>query len=243
MFLPKVSCILPTGYGNRFVSVAIGCFLTQVYLGEMELVIVDNNDTPLLDADEIEALPETFVYVRSKRMSVADLRNLGTQHATGDVCITWDEDDWSHPNRIAEQVRRLEESGKAVTGWHNILYYDAATGGTFKYFYSPNRPHPPYAIGTSQCYLKSWWEKHPFRNENGVEDRPFSDEAMHWNQLDSLDAGQLCVARVHGNNVIRKNGLLGHHKQFPEVERSAFPQEFFAAIGERNEVPANAAQE
>ena len=41
MFLPKVSCILPTGYGNRFVGVAIGCFLTQVYLGETELVIVD----------------------------------------------------------------------------------------------------------------------------------------------------------------------------------------------------------
>jgi glycosyltransferase involved in cell wall biosynthesis len=232
MFLPKVSCVLPTGYGNKFVGVAIGCFLTQTYLGEMELVIVDNNDTPLLDADEIEALPINFIYVRSKRMPVADLRNLGTQYATGEVCISWDEDDWNRPNRVAEQIRRLEVSGKAVTGWHNVLYYDEATGGTYKYFYSPNRPHPPYSIGMSQCYWKSWWEKHPFRTENGVEDRPFSDDAMHLNQLDSVDAGQLYVARIHSNNTINKQGLLGNHKQFPAVPKSDLPQEFYAVIGE-----------
>lgn len=197
----------------------------------------------MLDADEIEALPETFVYVRSKRMSVADLRNLGTQHATGEVCIMWDEDDWSHPNRIAEQVRRLEVSGKAVTGWHNVLFYDVATGGTYKYFYSPSSSHPSYAMGTSQCFLKSWWKEHPYTGQDIGEDRRFSDEALHRNQLDSVDAGQLCVVRAHGSSLCAKNGLFGYHKQFPAVPKSDLPQEFFAAIGERNEVPANAAQE
>lgn len=223
--LPSVSCILPTGYGHDLVKLAIASFMNQVYFGPLELVIVDNNDVPLLD--ENDELPENFVYVRSKRMGVGALRNLGTQHATGEVCITWDEDDWSHPERVMNQVDRFIDTGKAVTGFHNLLYYDMATGATHKYFYSPGRPHEPYTIGTSQAYLRDWWEKHPFV-DTGIEDRPFNDAALHAGQLDSVDGEQLLVARVHPRNVCPKQ--LGH-KQFPAVERSAFPQEFFAAIG------------
>jgi len=85
-------------------------------------------------------------------------------------------------------------------------------------------------MGTSQCYLKSWWEKHPFPEDQAVEDLGFQQEALHRNQLDSCDPGQLCVARVHSSNVCPKQ--LGA-RQFPAVSREALPKEFYFAIGDR----------
>lgn len=223
---PKVSCILPTGLGDKFVDAAVECFLDQTYEGETELVAVDNSDEPQ------DWLKPLGTYVRSKRMPVGALRNLGIQRATGDVICIWDEDDWHAPDRVVEQVKRLQESGKAVTGWHAVNYYDEATGGTYKYHYSPGRAHEPYAMGASHCFLKSWWLKHPYV-EQGVEDRIFSDEALHAKQLDSCDADQLYVARIHSDNVISKNQYLGRHKQWPAVDRSSFPQGFFAAMARK----------
>lgn len=228
MLVPKVSCILPCGYGEEFIGTALACFGGQVYPGALELVVVDNNETPLLTKKQINKMGKDFVYIRSERLSIGALRNLGTSRATGQVCISWDEDDWCHPNRITAQVNRLITSRKAVTGWHDILYYDTTTGGTYKYRYSPGVNHPPYAMGTSQCYWRDWWEKYPFP-ETGVEDLPFSDNALHRGELDSCDAGQLAVALVHKQNCSRQ-GQLGRHKQWPAVERSAFPPEFFAAV-------------
>src|ERR1700688_3759653 len=116
--LPFVSCILPTGYGEKYVQTAINCFYDQDYAGPIELVIVDNNDVPLTWAESLPGVK----YLRSPRMTVAALRNLGTENAAGEICISWDEDDWYAANRVTEQVKRLTASGKAVTGWHSILY-------------------------------------------------------------------------------------------------------------------------
>jgi glycosyltransferase involved in cell wall biosynthesis len=233
--LPSVSAILPCGYGDKYVGLAVQCFVNQTYQGPLQLVIVDNNT----DDFEVEVeIPDDLndrlavEYVRCERMSVGALRNLGTSHAIGEVCITWDEDDWYHPDRIAAQVKRLQESGKAVTGWHNINFYDMATDRTYKYFYEPtNHSHAPYACGTSQAYLRSWWEKHKF-SETGVEDWPFTQAARDAGQLDSCDAGNLAVARAHKDS---KCPPLFGHKQFPEVPRDSFPPEFFAAIGEKQQ--------
>jgi glycosyltransferase involved in cell wall biosynthesis len=244
--LPSVSCILPCGYGDKYVGTAIQCFFDQTYEGELELVIVDNNDGDIkfgVNAPSNLDQSRVFVkYIRSARKSVGALRNLGTQHATGEICITWDEDDWSHPDRIAQQVKRLQESGKAVTGWHNILYYDTRDGRTYKYFFeSSGRNHPPYAMGTSQCYLKSWWKKHPFP-ETGVEDYAFQLAALHAGQLDSCDAEQLCVARAHDGSACPPQL---RSKQFPQVSRELFPQEFFDAVErkEATQIPLNSGNE
>ena len=162
-------------------------------------------------------------------MAVGALRNLGTQHATGDICITWDEDDYSAANRVQAQVDRLTGSGKSVTGWHNVLFYDTEDGQCFKYHYAPIRPdHEPYACGTSQCYLKSWWNRHPFPN-TGVEDYYFQLEARQLNQLDSCDAEQLCVARAHSDSQCPISSYIGR-PQFPKVDSNTLPPDFFSAI-------------
>jgi glycosyltransferase involved in cell wall biosynthesis len=111
--LPKVSCILPTGYGQQYVKTAIQCFLDQTYEGELELVVVDNNQEPVKNV-----LPndDRIKYVAcGQGKSVGYLRNLGISHSSGDVICIWDEDDWHSADRVAEQVKRLQLSGFSTT--------------------------------------------------------------------------------------------------------------------------------
>ena len=226
---PRVSCILPTGYGDKYVPLAIQCFLNQRYEGERELIIVDNNDAEISFGCEIPADESRIAvqYFRCPRMSVGALRNFGTERATGEICISWDEDDFYSADRIAFQVNRLLETGKSVTGFHNLLYYDMRDGRAWKYFYEPRGNHQPYAPGGSQCYLKSWWESHRFE-ETGVEDLPFTTVALHANALDSTDCGSMYVARMHGNNIIPKQ-IAG--RQWQQISPDDLPEEFRHAIG------------
>lgn len=227
--LPSVSCIMPCGYGDKYVAVAIECFMRQNYAAPLELVVVDDNDPghtiehvlPTADTEGQDAIS----YLQCERTSVGSLRNIGSQVARGEVLISWDEDDWSHPDRVASQVERLRTSGKAVTGWHSILFYDTSTNFCYKYHFA-NHPHPPYACGTSHCYTKAWWTNHPYP-ETGIEDYQFQKTAADHGQLDSTDADQLCVVRAHKDSKCPPQ-FVG--RQWSQVERSLLPHEFFIAI-------------
>jgi glycosyltransferase involved in cell wall biosynthesis len=223
--LPKVSGILPVGYGDTYFRVAAAAFLASTYEGELELIILDNNEQPI---ESLIPDDPRVKYYHCDRMPVGALRNLGTSSATGDICITIDEDDWSHPERVGEQVGRLIGTGKQVTGFHSIYYFDMSNSGTYKYWFEPNRPHVPYACGSSQCYKRSWWDKHKFP-ETGIEDYAFQGEALAANELDSVDGAELLVARAHDSSVCHPTQL-GTHRQFPVVPKEELPAEFYAAI-------------
>jgi glycosyltransferase involved in cell wall biosynthesis len=226
---------MPTCFGEKYIDTALGCFMEQDY-DDLELVIVDNNAAPV-DYTGWKVEPDFVKIIRTTRKPVGHLRNEGIRAASGEVICIWDEDDWYAPNRVAEQVSRLCLTGKQVTGWHSVLYWDEATGGTFKYECVPSDVGR-YAIGMSHCFRRAWWEKHPYV-EQGVEDKIFSDEALrHW-ELDSVDAGQLYVGRVHGANAVRKNNYLGKHKQWPRVEREALPEQFFDAMSAEKAQPGH----
>ena len=216
---------MPVGAGERFYPVAAASFLSQTYAGELELVVIDNSDTAITNLPDDPRIK----YHRSDRLSVGALRNLGTSLSTGEVCVSIDEDDWSHPDRVATQVERLQSTGKAVTGFHSILYFEISNGNTYRYHYDRSgRPHIPYACGSSQCYLRSWWDTHKFP-ESGIEDFAFQQEALHANQLDSTDGAQLLVARAHDDSECYPRQL-GIHQQFPSVAKDELPPEFYAAL-------------
>lgn len=230
--LPKVSGLLPVGYGDKYFRVAADAFLASTYEGELELIILDNNETPL-DPSLIPDDPRVKYYP-SERKPIGALRNLAASYATGDICISLDEDDWSHPERVSQQVGRLLGTGKAVTGFHSIYYFNESDRSTYKYWYEPKtRNHPPYACGSSQCYWKSWWEKHKYP-ETGTEDYPFQLAALHANQLDSVDGAELLIARAHAGSLSFPIQL-GKHRQFPAVPKDELPKEFYIAIAPKVE--------
>lgn len=238
MNLPSVTCVMPCGYGSRYVQLALDCFRSQTYEGPMELIVLDNNVVGNTIEFLMPHLDDRIKYVKCSPMPIGALRNLGNSYGTGEVIINWDEDDWSSPDRVAAQVERLRASGKPVTGWHNLLYYETETGQCFKYqFERPGVNHPPYACGASQAYLRTWWEKHPYEPK-GIEDFPFQKYAREARQLDSTDAGQLYVARAHKDSKCPV-GQYKNQRQFPPAKREQLPPKFFADLtGERVSEPA-----
>ena len=108
---PLVSVIM-TAYGNTpMLDVAIASILHQTYTN-LEVILVDDaskDDTP----EHLAAWAR-----RDDRVRVIELsRNSGTYVAkntamaccSGELITFMDSDDWSHPERIARQVRLLEE--------------------------------------------------------------------------------------------------------------------------------------
>ena len=105
----------------------------------------------------------------------------------------WDDDDWSAPGRLADQVGRLEASGKAVTGYHTIKFTDGK-----RWWLYAGVPH--YATGTSLCYRKSWWAAHEFPLLQVGEDNHFVSDAGVEKQLASADGREMIAASLHAGN-------------------------------------------
>jgi glycosyltransferase involved in cell wall biosynthesis len=118
-----VSAIMPTADRAAYAPLALDCFLRQTWT-ERELVVIDDG------AESIAGLFAGVPLVRHTRFTVkstvGEKRNAGVNFARGEVVVHWDDDDWSAPDRIEEQVGRLLASGKAITGYHRILYWDEA---------------------------------------------------------------------------------------------------------------------
>lgn len=190
-----VSCVMPARGRQEWARLAVQCFLSQDYPAK-ELVILDDADDPAFP----EGLSESGVrYHRTDtRMNVVDKRNAVNALANGDIIAHFDSDDWSDPTRLSRQVELMRTSQKALVGFHSMLFFEPVTQSVAKYIGARN-----YACGTTLLYRKSFWEVHPFSRPRLVDygsDNIFVRVAKETNQLASVDAETLMVARVHPGN-------------------------------------------
>ncbi len=208
-----VTAIMPTRGRQKWAIQAIDCFMSQTYR-DKELLILDDHDEPSfpsgLQIDGVSVLHE------AGRMTIAMKRNKLAQMALGEIIWTLDDDDWSAPERMADQVHRLQESDKAITGYNSILFHDGERGYRYK---GP----PTYALGTSLCYRRDWALSNPFQDspkrvdavsgqfiasDNGV-----VAEANAQRQLVTVDGGSMIVARMHPGNTSSSKWV--HRNQSP----------------------------
>lgn len=179
---------------RQWLPKAIQCFLSQTYEPRELLIIADGEDVrDLVPVDERIRL----IHLAEAR-SIGEKRNFGCERAHGEIIAHWDEDDYSAPERLADQIKRLIESGKAVTGYHTLRFSD----GERWWRYEGVRN---YALGTSLVYRLDWWKLHKFRAVHVGEDNAYVEEANRSRQLITADAGELMWASIHpGNTSPRK---------------------------------------
>lgn len=213
---PLISCVMPTFNRSKYVPTAIRSYLQQTY-PNVELVIVDDG-TQRLDIPADHGITHIKL---DKRTSTGEKRNIGARAAKGEIIASWDDDDWSHPHRLEDQFQRLFKTGQAVTGYNISVMYDTAT----KKFHRTRGGPPYFASGSSQFYLKSWWEKRPFPDETFGEDMVFARAARQNDQLSIADPGQMLVVLRHDDNTSSMN-----INRFPVYEAENISPEFFRAI-------------
>jgi glycosyltransferase involved in cell wall biosynthesis len=125
-----VSCLMVTkGTPERLPGLltAIACFKRQTY-APLELMIVTDTKDP--DAPHrVEALvnsidaPGVRTIGGKDGMTLGALRNLSMQLSAGAFLCQWDDDDFHHPQRVADQVASLTNGDAKAVLLEDVLQY------------------------------------------------------------------------------------------------------------------------
>ena len=184
---PTVCAVMLTADRPELARRAVECFRRQTYQRKY-LAVWDSG----VKASSIEAGDdELWIRETPSGEPIGTLRNsLVRVCGPADIIVHLDDDDWSHPNRIAEQVAILQSSGADCVGYREMLFSrrmvsrmmcDSFGGegpdGRIEvdryeaWLYS--NPNPGYTLGTSLCYWRRTWERKPFPATNVGEDLQF----------------------------------------------------------------------
>ena len=240
---PTVAAVMLTADRPEMARKAIDRFSEQTYPAK-RLVIWDTGKTHCISPELQSRLISEICYVRLDRRfwaksTIGELRNDAACHApakSADILIHFDDDDYSHPNRIAEQVALLQSSGADVVGYHEMLFWrESYSCGAFggehltdageAWLYS--NPTPSYALGTSLCYWRKTWERKPFEALPD-KSKPFSaSEDAVWREglkcIGIAPEGEpRMIARIHSGNtsqVYRPDVMRAVEKQGGEWKR------------------------
>ena len=190
---PTVVAVMLTADRPEYARRAVECFRAQTYQNK-RLVVFQEFSRATFEPEIFAGLHVDY-FRGDQKATIGELRNAAnavgyTGHVgiKPDILIHWDDDDWSHPNRIAEQVALLQSSGADVVGYREMLFWREATGYRVEdgsgrdtggrgvipgqaWLYS--NPDPRYALGTSLCYWRKTWERKPFEATSQGEDIRF----------------------------------------------------------------------
>jgi glycosyltransferase involved in cell wall biosynthesis len=91
-------------------------------------VVLDNGDERIEDVVGAADVPGEVQYLyveRTPDLWIGGLRNQALDAATGEFVVPqWDDDDWSHPERIERQVAVLQEGYDACTLAGTLMHVD-----------------------------------------------------------------------------------------------------------------------
>lgn len=219
---PTVCAIMLTADRPELARRAVECFRRQTYPAK-RMMILDTGKRPCglesVHCDQIGYF-DCSVAQREQPRTIGELRNMASECAIStDILIHWDDDDWSHPNRIAEQVALLQSSGADCVGYREMLFwreesayedapacYADAWGKRPAQAWLYSNPNHGYALGTSLCYWRKTWERKPFAATSQGEDLQFIT-GLKVSGVPSIGAkirgepGEpRMIARIHGGN-------------------------------------------
>ena len=132
----KVSVIICTYKGSKFLARAIQSVLGQTY-DKIELIVVDDNVIGTKDGLETQEVIKGFsgklVYLQHKtNKNGAAARNTGLKKATGNYICFLDDDDMMLPERISSCVEKLRLSSKCDAVFTDVLCADQNLFPTYK---------------------------------------------------------------------------------------------------------------
>ncbi len=175
---------------------ALDCWLRQDWPNK-ELVVVDDIDSPSfpggLMMDRVD-----YRSIRREGMTLGAKRNIACSFARGEIVCHFDDDDWSAPDRVRFQVDLLKRSGKPVTGFMNLYFWDTLKSQAKLYRSTVSG----YVCGTSLMFLRSFWEGYRFRNKQQASDNDFVYPILKLIAA-SGDPTHM-VARIHGAHTSNK---------------------------------------
>ncbi len=207
---PFVACVMITNNRPQMAARAICRFRQQNYQRKC-LLIVDTAEQPSLPMQHPGGPVTEWTVWKSGLYGrpIGSLRNEANEIAIReykpDILINWDDDDVSHPNRIASQVRQLQttlidqrprggiEAAGAV-GYQDLLWWNSVKAEAWLYDYGGNH----YCLGTSLCYWPHFWKSNPFPERN-IGEWPIETPGK-FGYSSFIDGEPMIIGEWHGKN-------------------------------------------
>lgn len=205
MTQPRVCAVMLVDGRPEMVARAIRSFEAQTY-PQRELLLYDTGSGGMhypgwANINHIETS-------RQPGDTIGTLRNLANTCAGGtdaDIIVHWDSDDWSAPERIAEQVALLTGGPKVdAVGYNDMAFWDSRVNEAWLY-----QGAPRYMLGTSLAYWRETWKRKQFPAVNTGEDtqwqmglQSLSISTVQIPDLDRPNSWQpRMVCSIHGGNI------------------------------------------
>jgi glycosyltransferase involved in cell wall biosynthesis len=148
---------------NRFdvARAGIESYLAQSYLNK-ELIIIRDiiRDPPSVVEFETGVRdlgrPDIRVIRASDAVPLNALRNASMENANGEVLCQWDDDDYSHPDRLRIQLDAMMAQGSPACYLQDTFDYDIVNGAMYWLDWSPSplRCHPGTVMYRSSLRMR-----------------------------------------------------------------------------------------
>ena len=195
---PLVCAVMLVNGRPEMVKRAVASFRAQTYPRKSLLVL---NSGPRLP------FPAFPVHLCTAPKSVGSLRNQANSvPETAKIICHFDSDDWSHPNRIAEQVALLQSSGADAVGYREVMFWRQPSAEDRKAFSDVaaraavsreavaragfcseageawlfTHPQQNWCHGASLCYWRQTWERKPFPDTSSPGNPRGAGEDLVW---------------------------------------------------------------
>jgi glycosyltransferase involved in cell wall biosynthesis len=164
-------------------------FARQRYMGPLELVVVSDH---IPKESPVAGLNVRSIYARNENTGAK--RNMACAHASGEIIVHMDDDDYYASDWVSLSVDRLLATGADIVGLAS-LYFLQEGGAAFRYDYPAGVK--PWVAGATMCYRRSVWEAGPFQPLLTGEDNAFCLEHPKIKPHAYLDR---FVATIHAGN-------------------------------------------
>ncbi len=136
-----------------------------------------------------------------KTATIGEMRNCANAASPGSILCHWDDDDYSHPDRIYEQVALLQSSGADCVGYNECLFWDMRKGVSrpLGQAWLYGNSDPRYCLGSSMMYWRKTWERVKFDDVSHGEDERFRAKIKSVG-LSSLSARPRMICSIHDSN-------------------------------------------
>ncbi len=107
---PPISVVVPTRGRPDLLRVAVESILSQTYPGQIDCVVVHDQEPADTSLDELTTPTRTVRAIRNEgRPGLAASRNAGLREVSNDFTASCDDDDAWHPRKLERQMERLQQ--------------------------------------------------------------------------------------------------------------------------------------
>ncbi len=131
-----------------------------------------------------------------EKLSISDKRNIAVEHASNNIIVHMDDDDYYYPDSVYARVKLLITNNRIdCVGISEYGVYHLLNDYSFKI-------NTKQLSEASMCYYKSFWETRKFREHNKGEGVPFLKGRR--SRVLTMPFQFCMIAITHGRNVTSK---------------------------------------